>query len=318
MLCWYWHGCWMLMICLTNLSPVKGYFNQPRDLSLCSFSDDYQLNYSCHNEKDNSGFNTLEVNEHLCGNYDEQSKGIRTSCKNISLLFFNFQTHGLCVASSSKNVATIKQVFIKLPVNGINYQHFLICTNHNNLLHNYTFSCATDVDKITDLSLTISGYDVSIDSIWTTMLKINVTCSNGSVEKHRTWPVLYIIMGAVGGPAVSGAVITMAVVTVVLIKWYNKRQKHTMSRRLYACTLVMNKALGIQPDPVLVDSDATNFSQPQTVDPEQPISTGSNTSVHQQDNSSEDTSISPLPKNNEKYVILPNLCIESWIETSSL
>ena len=257
---------------------------------------------------------------------DEQSQG--TSCKNISLLFFNFQTNGLCVASSSKNVATIKQVFIKLPaVNGVNYQHFLVCTNHDKLLRNYTFSCATDVDKMTDLLLTISGYDVSIDSIWTTMLKLNITCSIDTVDKnHKTLRELYIVGGVAGVVgAIIGTMIITTVVIVLLIKWYNKRWKDTMSRRLYACTLGMNKLSGIQPDPILIDSDASDIALSQTVattsDPEQPNTTGginSNTSVHQQDNSSEDISINPLPKNNEKYTIFPNLCVESWIESMSL
>ena len=89
----------------------------------------------------------------------------------------------------------------------------------------------------------------------------------------------------------------------------------------------MNKLSGIQPDPILINSDASDIALSQTVatasDPEQPNTTGgidSNTSVprHQQDNSSEDISINPLPKNNEKYIIFQNLCVESWIESTSL
>ena len=126
-------------------------------------------------------------------------------------------------------------MFIKLPVKGVNHQRFLVCTNHDKLLHTYTFSCATDVDKMKDLLLTISGYDVSIDSIWTTMLKLNITCNIDTVDKnHKTLRELYIVGGvaSVVG-AIIGTMIITTVVIVLLIKWYNKRWKHTMSRRLY-------------------------------------------------------------------------------------
>ena len=319
MLYWY----WIFLIYLTIVNRY-GESRVVFPLSLCSFYDNSQrLNYSCHNGKENpkNKLNTLEVTEHLCGNYDEKSKGI--SCKNISLLFFEFQPNVLCVASSAQNVATIKQVFIKLPVNGVNHQHFLVCTSHEQLLRNYTFSCATDVDKMTELSLTVSGYDVPIDSIWTTMLKINITCIDTVDKDHKAGPVLLIIGGVVVVVSIiGGTILTAVIVVLLLIKWYNKRIKDTMSRRLYASTLIMNKVPGILPDPILIDSDASDISLPQTVatgsDLQQTNTTGGinlNVSVHQQDNSSEDTSISPLPKM-KKYVIMPDFCVESWIESS--
>ena len=74
----------------------------------------------------------------------------------------------------------------------------------------------------------------------------------------------------------------------------------------------------VPPDFIYTDSHISNVSQLHTITTSAYSQhanavngTYSNSSVHQQDNSSEDTSIGPLPKMN-KFIIIPEL----WMELS--
>ena len=314
------------MIGLIKLLIVGAYGDskiagQNFELSFCEFSNDSQLRYFCQDQQDNQAssneLNTLEVVQHLRGRYDIRK---RPSFKNISLLFFKFQRSGLCVASSPKNVSTLKQVFIKLPVDGINYQHFLVCIKrHSRLERNYTFSCATNVDKMAELPLTVSGYDVAVGSTWTTMLKIDIVHNCSSIvdtpdqDHHKDLPLLVaIIIWVVLAVIAVGSIIS----SVIFVKCYNAHMKHAMSRRLYAYTLLLNKLSA--GNSIILDSDSkgSDISQLYTVatvsDSQQTSTasgTDSHTSVHHQDDSSEDRSISPLPKTRVLWV-------ESWMESS--
>ena len=297
-------------------------------VSLCSFSHNSKLNYSCFDEKEKSKseVNTLETTKYLCGDYEDRSKG--TECKSVTLLFLKLQNDGLCVASSPKNAKMIKQVLVKLPIHGINHQHFLACFNHSQALpqelHNYTFSCATGINKITELLLTISGYDVSIDSVWTAMLNVNITCID-TVDKSREHKrsKLSKLEMIIGVGVISAIIINVTLIlSVVFYKVYNKRERHTISRQLYAYTLLKNKLPSIQPEHIHINSDISDTSRPLTTvtgsDFQQANSIDSNTSAHQQDNSSEDTYISELPKG-EHYVIQcmhSKALVKSWMETT--
>ena len=299
-------------------------------ISLCSFFDNFQLNYSCFNEteKSKSEVNALETTKYLCGDYENRSKG--TECKNVSLLFLKFQNDGLCVANSPKNAKMIKQVFVKLPIHGINHQHFLVCFNHDQALprelHDYTFSCVRGIHRMTELLLTISGYDVSIDSVWTAMLNVNITCIDNvdrdQEHKSSTASIPEIMIGIGVISAIGGAIIS-AVVIIVLFKFYYDNKRHAMSRRMYACTLLMKDQLpSVEPEHVFVNSrsEASDMSQPQTTvtgsDFQQANSTDSNTSAHQQDNSSEDTYISVLPKRENYTITYSEALVKSWMETT--
>ena len=290
-------------------------------VSLCSFFNNSQLNYSCFNEKEKSKseINALETTEYLCGNYEDRSKG--AECKNVSLLLLKFQNDGLCVASSPKNAEMIKQVFVKLPTHGVNHQHFMVCFNHGHALYNYTFSCATGIFRMTELLLTISGYDDSIGSVWTAMINVNITCTDtvdqDQEHKNKSLSMLEMMIGVgmISAIIIGGTVI----LTVVIVKVCNKRSRHNISRQLYAYTLLKNKLPSIQPH-VPINSDDSDVSQPQTTvtgsDFQQANSIDSSTSVHQQDNSSEDTYIDALPKRENYIIAHSEAMVKSWMETT--
>ena len=100
--------------------------------------------------------------------------------------------------------------------------------------------------------------------------------------------------------------------------------KHRMSRQLYDHTLLVTKPStdnDILLDTIRTDSGASDTFQPHTIakasDSQHTSSTSdvdSHISAHQQDNSSDDRSISPLPK--AKYMIMPNSHVQSWMESS--
>ena len=294
-------------------------------LSFCRFMNYSRLTYFCHTYQDNSFDepNTFEVTKYLRGRYD-QGKG--TGFNNISLLFFQFQENSLCVASSKKNAETLKQVIIELPVDGTNVQHFLTCTEHQSQLErNYTFSCATNIDKMKELSLAVSGYDVVNESVWATQLKLYLIHNCSTVDHdnpdhdHKAIPLILMMWVASASVAI-GSVIVL----VIFVKCYRVRMKHTMSRRLYAYTLLVTKPStgnDILLETIPTASGASDTFQLHTnakaSDSQQTNSTGdmeSHTTAHQQDNSSDDRSISPLPK--AKHMVMPNSCVQSWMESS--
>ena len=180
----YWH--WIL-ISLTYLLTADGlpYGDAGVDdhnfkLSFCRFMNYSRLTYFCHTYQDNSidEPNTFEVTKYLRGRYDQ---GKRTSFNNISLLFFQFQENSLCVASSKKNAETLIQVVIVLPVDGTDIQQ--TCFEHQSQLErNYTFSCATNIDKMKELSLTISGCDIDDGSVWATHLILYLVHNCSTVD----------------------------------------------------------------------------------------------------------------------------------------
>lgn len=171
------------MICLINLLLLSADGNsaswtrvteQNFEMSSCLFSNGSRLHYSCYDQQghnENSAIiklNTYKVTEHLC----EQSQ---RNCKNISLLFFKSRKVGLCISSTTK---TLKQIYVRLLHFPVYYQYFSVCVKSQFQLQrkNYTgiFNCTTDVDKMRELVFTISGYDVTIDRVWNTILKINI------------------------------------------------------------------------------------------------------------------------------------------------
>ena len=153
------------------------------------------------------------------------------------------------------------------------------------------------------------------------MLNVNITCTD-TVNKSREHKSSKLSMLEIIGVGVIIAIIigiTLGL-SVVFYKVYNRHDRHTISRQLYAYTLLKNKLPSIQPEHVHVNSDTSDTSQPLTTvtgsDFQQANSIDSNTSAHQQDNSSEDTYISELPKG-EHYVIMHSeALVKSWMETT--
>ena len=311
---------------MVNSNGVVGVDAQNLELSFCRFFNYSQLRYSCHthhgSENSINKPNAFEVTQYLRGRYDP---GKGTGFKNISLLF-HFQGNSLCVASSKKNVVTLKQVGVELPVDGTNIQHFVTCIKRrSHLERNYTFSCVTDIDKMKELSLAVRGYDVIIGSVWTADLKLDLVHNCSIVHEnpdhdHKAIPYIPMMWVALAIVSISGSTIFL----VIFVKCYKKRIKHAMSRRLYAHTLLFTKPStsdSILLDTIPVDTGTSDTSQLHAVaagsDFLQTNSTsgmGSHTSVHQQDDSSEDRSISPLPK--AKYMIMPESFVQSWMESS--
>lgn len=303
-----------------GVAGVEGADGQNFELSFCRFFNYSRLRYSCRTHqagsenKPDDRPNTFEVTKYLHGRYD---LGMGSGFKNISLLF-QFQGKSLCVTSSKKNVTTLKHADVKLPIDGTNVQHLLTCIKpQSQLERNYTFSCATNVDKMKELSLTVSGFDVDHGSVWTADLKLHLVhdCSIVDYENpdhdHKVVPPLRMMWGVSSGIA---AVIGLIIFIVIFVKCYRMCTKHEMSRQQKL--LITESPTG---DSILlpVDADTRDTAQFHAVasDFQQTDSasvTDSQTSVHQQDDSSEDNSISSLPK--AKCMIMLESQVE-WMES---
>ena len=231
---------------LTRISDTKQIF----ELSLCSsFDDDSRLNYSCHEQstkftETDQELNAFEVTEHLCGNYSKLSQ--EEGCKKVQLIFLYLQIDALCIASSS---VTLMQPTVTLQLS--HRPHFPICIKPHNKsesqYHEYAFNCTLNLNQTRELTLTITGYDVSNYStsqdLWTTTLQINIvdnyacempsTPSNHknleTAEKENR-DVLFKMLSIVGGIAL--LIISILVIIIVICGRLNLLKKKNQKKRI--------------------------------------------------------------------------------------
>ena len=230
---------------LTRVSDSKQIF----ELSLCSFSDDTLLNYSCHDKESAKPteveLNAFEVTELLCGNY---SKSQEEDCKRVSFIFLDLQMHGLCIASSS---ITLLQPTVTLQLYESHKPYFAVCIKSHNqsesqYQYEHTFDCTSNQTR--ELTLNITEFN-SINNNnnntnawqdpWTTIVQINiVVCETpsilsnytnlGTTEKENSLLHVLLIIGGIGG-----TLITLLLFTITGIAVYRIHNRIRKEKKLF-------------------------------------------------------------------------------------
>ena len=166
-------------------------------MSLCSFSDDTLLNYSCHDKQSTKAteaeLNAIEVTELLCGNY---SKSQEEDCKRVSLIFLDLQMDGLCIASSS---VTLLQPTVTLQLYESHKPYFAVCVKPHDQLesqyqYEHAFDCTSNQTRELTLNITefnsINNNNTNYNSWhdpWITIVQINiVACETPSIPSNYT------------------------------------------------------------------------------------------------------------------------------------
>ena len=171
---------------LTRVSNSRQIF----ELSLCSFSDDTLLNYSCYDKQSTKAteaeLNAFEVTELLCGNY---SKSQEEDCKRVPLIFQDLQMDGLCIASSS---VTLSQPTITPQLYESHKPYFAVCVKPHDQLesqyqYEHAFHCTSNQTR--ELTLNITEFN-SINNntnysawqdLWTTTVQINIVACDHEI-----------------------------------------------------------------------------------------------------------------------------------------
>ena len=284
---YHWYG--IFTICLIHLLSSADAGNsmwtrvakQNFEMSTCLFSNDSQR-YFCHdkqNREENSAIyklNTFKVTERLC---EQSLQG--SSCKNISLLFFKSQKAELCIASTS--ATTLKQIDVRLHLNSY-LKYSPICVKSKSQLQhkNFTssFSCTTDVDKMGELVFTVSGYDVTIDRVWNTALKINIVdhCNifdnsdnnrdfdNKQPSKALLIEVVGIVLGIVGTVIFGFIILKRCITRILKQRRHQQYENEPLIQSTSNSILPLNElASNFLSDANSIDSDVSNMPRLQVV-----------------------------------------------------
>ena len=218
---------------LTRVSDSKQIF----EMSLCSFSDDTLLNYSCHDEQSTKAteaeLNAFEVTELLCGNY---GKSQEEDCKRVSLIFLDLQMDGLCIASSS---VTLLQPTVTLQLYESHEPYFAVCVKPHDQLesqyqYEHTFDCTSNQTReltinITEFNSINNNSNNSNNSAWqdswTTTVQINIVAceiprisSNytnlETTEKDNRLLYMLLIISGIGGTLIAFLLFTITSIAV--------------------------------------------------------------------------------------------------------
>ena len=116
----------------------------------------------------------------------------KRACYNISLLFLNSQTKGLCVSASISNISGSSvaptQLSVRLLVDNINMRYFQTCGTVESSLPNksHEFNCTINLNELSEVEFVISSGD--IDKEWTTKVRVSIehdcTHSKGTVSSY--------------------------------------------------------------------------------------------------------------------------------------